>query len=271
MIDAHVHYQQIEGLVGPGGWRDFLHAGGIRGAVVNGTSPDDWPVVASLAKEPCLMPSFGVHPWKVDTSGQLDSVLPELSRFINAHSGRVGLGEIGLDRWKDPEGIPTQLPWFLEQWRLGCALELPISVHCLRAWGDLSKALIAEPMPARGFYLHAFGGSAEEADYWLKKGAYFGFSSAFAGSKYARHREVFRHLPLNCILIETDAPAMAPEETRREFHLPPQTDPNALNHPYHLNQAAQTLAIIKNLPPQAVVDQCRHNSEIFFGPSFDRP
>ena len=272
MIDAHNHLQQIEGLPEVGSWDDFNRELGIDLSVVNGTGPEDWEQVFTLCQgQKTLFPCVGFHPWKIEEKTSLDEGMVALEKALlrppDAATGpRVGIGETGLDRWKNPDALPWQEPFFREQIRLARKFELPLTVHCLKAWGALEKIIREERLPDRGFLLHAFGGAAENLDFWLKKGAFFSFSSCFVGPSYQRHRKVFQQIPVDRILLETDAPAMAPPDERVLHRLPPQKNPQAKNHPANLELAAESLREITGLSLLEVKKITTQNAQRLYTP-----
>ena len=94
---------------------------------------------------------------------------------------------------------------------------VPMTVHCLKAWGALLETLQGRALPETGFLLHSYGGPAEMVAALVELGGYFSFSGYFAHERKARQREVFRQIPLERILMETDAPDMLPPEELIEF------------------------------------------------------
>lgn len=199
--------------------------------VVNGSCEADWPQVLDLARQQTLvLPSFGYHPWYVRerSAGWLDSLKRHLDTVPSA------IGEIGLDRWIDDPDVPRQEEMFRAQLRLAAERDLPVSIHCLRAWGRLDAILREEPRPACGFLLHSYGGPAEMVDGFVKLGAYFSLSGYFAHERKSKQRAVFARVPLDRLLLETDAPDMWPP---REWNDYPLADPAAggpMNHPANL-------------------------------------
>ena len=233
MIDAHNHLQDERF----GGCQDEIIAQmqsvGINRCIVNGTSEDDWPRVAELARAypEYITPSFGLHPWKVSTrSDHWLSVLKEnLLEFPNA-----GLGECGLDRWIKEPHFQEQKEAFLSQLILAQELARPVTVHSLKAWGPLLEILYSlEKIPR--FLMHSFSGSLEVAHELTQLGAYFSISGYFFHKRKAPQLEVFKNLPPDRILIETDAPDMIPPAQMIDFPF------EALNHPANLTRIHQGL------------------------------
>jgi TatD DNase family protein len=181
---------------------------GVRGCVVNGTGEGNWPAVEALAKRfSWIVPAFGVHPWfaKERSSSWFDT----LRRLIDANP-RATIGEVGLDRWIRDHDVGDQERVFVAQLQLATERNLPVSIHCLQAWGLLDDLLKANARPGRGFLLHSYSGPAEMIPSFTKLGAYFSISGYFAREQKAAKRDVFKKVPMERLLIETDAPDMLP-------------------------------------------------------------
>ncbi len=252
-------------------------AAGIAGAVVNGTCEDDWPLVTALAARwPWVRPSYGLHPW--DAGNASPRWRETLLRTLDADP-RAAVGEIGLDRWilerarpDDPRllglrraPLEEQKESFLWQLALAAARNRPVTIHCLDAWGALAIALRQAPRPPRGFLLHAYGGSAELAREFADLGAFFSFNGAFLRAGQHARRAVFATLPLDRLLVETDAPAMPVPRTRRTHTLPDLADGTAVTHPANLVAAYHGLAEILHLPPAKLAGQVAANFQRWFG------
>ncbi|MCP5536405.1 MAG: TatD family hydrolase [Akkermansiaceae bacterium] len=231
MTDAHNHLQdtRFDGI------RDQVIAGmmesGITRCVVNGTSPADWPRVAALAKTfpEFIIPSFGLHPWQTATDGWLELLVDYLGTVPGAC-----VGECGLDRWMRGFDIDLQTEVFTAQLNLAADRNLPLSIHCLKAWGPLLGVLESNNLPDRGFLLHSYGGSAELVPRFAELGAYFSFSGYFLHEKKAGALDAFRAVPAERLLLESDAPDMLPPAGVITHPLP-----DGANHPANLPTIAE--------------------------------
>jgi TatD DNase family protein len=258
MIDAHNHLHDAR--LAPHRAAAFaeLAALGVERAVVNGTRADDWPAVTALAAEhACVWPSFGLHPWHVATRPA--DWLEKLRALLVAHP-RAGVGEIGLDRWIKGHDPAAQAQVFTAQLALAVELDRVPTIHCLRAWGALWATLRAQPVPARGFLLHAYGGPAELAAGLAARGAYFSFSPYFLHARKAAQREIFRTLPAERLLVETDAPDLAPPDAAN-----PRPLPGGLNHPGNLDLAYAALAGLRGWPRAELAARVAENFARLFG------
>ena len=256
MIDAHNHLHDAR--LAP--WRaDFLRglpALGVRCSVVNGTREEDWPDVAALAREaPWVHPSFGLHPWYVRERSP--EWLSKLRAQLDAHPGS-GVGEIGLDRWVEHYDWPAQQECFAAQLNLATELDRPVTIHCLQAWGALLETLRARGPAARGFLLHAYGGPAEMVAELAKLGAYFSFSTYFLHERKGKQREVFTVIPAERLLVETDAPDMAPPPGSHEL-------PGSLNHPANIERAYEALAQLRGITINELSARMAENFATWFG------
>lgn len=208
LYDAHNHLQDERLAQRADAVLSELPALGVKQCVANGTSEKDWPAVAALAKRfDWIIPAFGLHPWfaRDRTSAWFDT----LRRFVD-DTPRATIGEIGLDRWIQNPDVADQERVFVAQLELAAERDIAASIHCLKAWGHLEDVLKTHARPARGFLLHSYGGSAEMARSLVKLGAYFSISGYFAHERKAAQREIFKSIPLERVLVETDAPDMLP-------------------------------------------------------------
>ena len=230
MQDAHNHLQDQrfnnirEDLI------ETMLARGITRCVINGTSPGDWPLVADLAKlhPELIIPSFGLHPWQQPSPQWLEQLTSYLDTIHHAC-----IGECGLDRWIKDYDIKSQQDIFVSQLQLATQRNLPLSIHCLKAWGLMLEILESQPLPERGFLLHSYSGSAELVPRLTALGAYFSFSGYFLHDRKQSIRNTFKTIPPERLLIETDAPSMLPPEHCIEYPLE-----HKINHPANISKIA---------------------------------
>ena len=277
LFDAHNHLQ--DAWLAPHRARIFadLASAGVQSAVVNGSSEADWPDVTALAAAQALVrPSYGLHPWDVGNRGP--DWQSRLVACLDANP-RAAVGEIGLDRWILDRAKPDdarlaglrraplaeQSEALLFQLDLATSRELPASIHCLDAHGPLLELLRTTRRPARGFLLHAYNGSVEMAAAFAKLGAYFSFNGAFLDPRKERLHAVYRAIPSDRLLVETDSPAMRLPAPREEFA--PLATPNGTlaNHPANLRAAYLGLAELRHTDPADLAKQVEENFRRFFG------
>jgi TatD DNase family protein len=254
--DAHNHLQDAR-LGDPGPVIAAMKAAGVSQCVVNATRESDWPTVGNLATlEPGFVsPAFGIHPWQAHTAAS--GWQERLKALLEKHP-HASIGECGLDQWISHPPIDVQHPVFIDQLRLSRELERPLTIHCLKAWGALFEAFTEVPPPTR-FLMHSFGGSIETARRLIPLGAYFSFSGHFLHPRKQAVLEVFRQLPPDRILLETDAPDMLPPGEVITHFLPENR-----NHPANLPAIGQVLAAALGMTPEHLAELTRENASLCF-------
>jgi TatD DNase family protein len=176
----------------------------------------------------------------------------------------AGVGEVGLDRWIERPDVPLQMQFFKAQLDLAHELERPLSIHCLLAWGLMQETLAAAKLPRCGFLLHSYGGSAELVPSFVKRGAYFSVSPYFFHPRKAAQLEVFRQVPLDRLLLETDAPDMWPPEDSDALKL---SDPKGqtLNDPRNIAWIYERVAALRQIDQEELAQQVEENFCRLFG------
>lgn len=260
LYDAHNHLQdeRLQPRLNEV-WAD-LYCEPIVRMVVNGCRESDWPAVLKLAREnPRVLPSFGYHPWYVKerTARWKENLLAHLNQVPAA------VGEIGLDRWIKNFDVAQQEEVFVWQLRLAAERNLPVSIHCLQAWGALLQILEREARPACGFLLHSYGGSEEMIAPLAKLGAYFSFPGYFAYERKARQRQTFQQVPIERLLIETDAPDQLPPPDWVRYPLK-DAKGNPINHPANLRAIYEFTAQLLEKPLEELASQVEQNFQRLF-------
>jgi TatD DNase family protein len=232
LCDAHYH---------PGGKETFKGH-----AVLNGTSPEDWQEVLRLAeKSPRTIPAIGLHPWNVRDASKnwQEAFLQALDQDARA------VGEIGLDRQFAEDSFEAQCEAFVWQLAQATARNLPVSIHCLKATDPLLQLLRKNARPIRGIHLHAYSGSAAEATQLVKLGAYVSFHAGQLRAPARKAPDALRCIPLDRLLIESDAP---------------DTLPKMINHDAYLKAAYDQTAAIREIPLSTLTQQVMNNFRLYF-------
>ena len=191
-FDTHCHLQDPR-LGGGAPAAARARAAGVSPMVCCATREADWDAVLDLAREqPGVLPMLGLHPWYAPDAA------PGWTDRLKARLGtaRAGIGECGLDFCRP--GREAQEAAFRAQLALAIALDLPLSIHCVRAWGRLTAILRATGVPAAGAALHAFAGSRETAAELQGLGLHLSFEAV---------RPVLRAVAADRLLLESDAPS----------------------------------------------------------------
>jgi TatD DNase family protein len=150
--------------------------------------------------------------------------------------------------------------------KLAKDLERPATIHCLRAWGLLDEIMREIEVTPRGFLLHSFGGPAEMIPLFAKRGAYFSLSPYFNHPRKAAQLAVFKQVPLDRLLAETDAPDMWPPDESNPNPLKNE-DGNSLNHPANITLSYQILAELHGMSLDDLAAQLEQNYLALFGES----
>jgi TatD DNase family protein len=234
----------------------------VQFMVVNGSSEQDWPEVLELARNcPEVIASFGYHPWYIkqrspDWEQTLSGLLDQLPS---------GVGEIGLDRWIKEYDLEDQEKVFVAQLRLAAERNLPVSIHCLQAWGRLLELLQQQPRPSCGFVLHSFGGSKEMIPALSQLGAYFSLPGYFAHERKLKQRDAFKSVPPDRLLLETDAPDQSLPADRVRYPLTDPLNGKPINHPANLTAVYEFASELFEEPVDSLARRVAANFRRLFG------
>lgn len=233
--------------------------GNVRKMVVNGTCEEDWAAVKALAEShpTMIIPAYGLHPWRIRQRST--QWLTTLGQYLEESPAAV-VGEIGLDRWINDYDIHDQLETFTHQLQLAAELRRPVTIHCLKAWQLLHEQISALPALPKGFLLHSYGGSAEMIQPLAKLGGYFSISGYFAHPKKQRQHSILQRIPLDRLLLETDAPAMLPPKHLIKYPLNDET----LNHPANIARIYSFAASILDIDEAVLAQQVSENFNRLF-------
>ncbi len=230
LIDTHAHvdFDRFDG--DRDAVFDRARSAGLVTLVNVGVGPEGSRRSVELAAaRKGVFPTAGIHP---HDAGTLDDVgRAAIEGFLR--SGKcVGVGECGLDYFRNLSSKEDQERVF--RWQVGLAreLDLPLVVHCRDAYPDLFRILGDEA--ARGGVrgvMHCFSGGVEEAARSLELGFFVSFSGVITYPNAPRTREAAKTVPLDRTLVETDCPFLAPQPMRGKR-----------NEPSFVVHAAETLA-----------------------------
>ena len=210
LIDAHNHLQDQRFGDDLADVLASMQDENIVHNIVNGTCEHDWPEVEALHKAhpDRISPAFGLHPWK---TGTRSIEWQEKLRHFLLENPQASIGECGLDLWMRDADIDDQAEVFKIHMQLSREFDRPLTIHCLKAWPQLIGLLDSSP-PLPDFLLHSYNGPREHVPSLCRRGAHFSFSGYFLHPRKQQTMLTFRHIPDDRLLIETDAPDMAPPE-----------------------------------------------------------
>jgi len=240
LIDTHCHLDLEPLFIRLPAIISAAHQAGVVQFVVPGVHPDAWERIATLACEQNgVLPAFGIHPMHADVADDHN-----LSRLAVVASRGVALGEIGLDP-SYPVSMGSQERAFREQLRLAVSLGLPLLIHCRRAFQKTLQILHEEGAHRVGGIMHAFSGSAEMAREFIKLGFAISISGMVTRDNSVRLPKLVRELPLEEMVLETDAPDLTPQRYRG---LP--------NQPAYLVETLHAVARIKGVEAIVAAKLC---------------
>lgn len=206
LIDTHCHLDAAEFDTDRDAVMAAARAAGVAGLVVPAVETGGFARIDALAAAyPEVRAAFGIHPLYVDRAqpSALDCLAERL-----AAGGAVAVGEIGLDYFVADADRPRQEFFFVEQLKLARRHGLPVVLHIRRAQDAILKQLRRIEVP--GGIAHAFNGSRQQAEMFIALGFKLGFGGAMTYQGSRRIRALAASLPLEAIVLETDAPDMPP-------------------------------------------------------------
>jgi TatD DNase family protein len=216
-------------------------------AIGSGDGPPDLSAGIRLAEAyPFIYATVGVHPH--DAAKADETAFVQL-QALAAHQKVVAVGEIGLDYHYDFSPRETQRAVFVRQLEIARAAALPIVIHTREAWADTIGLLRAEYREApRGGIFHCFSGGPAEAEEALSLGFHLSFSGVVTFPKALELKEAARLTPLDRLLVETDAPYLAPAPHRGKR-----------NEPAFVVETARVLAELKGVSFEQIAEATTAN------------
>ncbi|MCU0722816.1 MAG: YchF/TatD family DNA exonuclease [Planctomycetes bacterium] len=215
-VDSHAHLDFAEFDADRDAALARAAAAGVRFVLTVGTNlASSRKCLEIAAQSPGVSASVGMHP---HDAAKLDAAaLRDLEGL--ARKGAVAIGETGLDYFRNKTPRPAQQEAFRAQLALANRLGLPVIVHSREAWEDTARILREEP-PAKGGVVHCFSAGREAAREALAMGLRVSFAGPLTFPNAAALRECAASVPLDRILIETDAPFLAPQGRRGQRNEP---------------------------------------------------
>lgn len=257
-FDSHAHYyderfseeltEGVDKLI------DTLLLENVSYILNIGTSPETSREAVRQAKKYSNMyTAIGIHPSDTRFLSDIDSELSEIEAMILDKTNKcVCLGEIGLDYHYPDTDKEKQHSYFEAQMQLAERLNLPVCIHDRDAHEDV-MAVIRRYPGVRGV-LHSYSGSVEMAKELVSLGYMISFSGTLTFKNARRPVEVAAVMPRERVLIETDAPYLAPHPKR-----------GSLNHSGNLEYTNARLAEIWGITPEECAEITENNAKRFFG------
>ena len=232
-IDTHIHLDYLDA---PQAQLEEARRAGVGAWVVPGTSCERWPaLMATAARHAEVYAAPGIHPQAADRCGVSD--LNELRRLLQ-QPGVVALGEVGLDRLVEcPWQVQEEL--FVQMIRLAREADKPLLIHARRSTERVLELLRQEGASQVGGIFHAFSGSLETARAIIALNFAIGVGGVVTFATARRLPEVVRGVPPTALVLETDAPDLAPEPYRGQP-----------NRPAYLTLVAERVAALRGWSKQ---------------------
>ncbi|HSW50638.1 MAG TPA: TatD family hydrolase [Bryobacteraceae bacterium] len=249
LVDSHCHLDDPQFETDRQAVIERALAAGVAAmlSIGSGDGPPDLEAAVRLADaHDCVWATVGVHPHDARKAG------PQTWRRLEellAHPKVLALGEIGLDYHYDNSPREQQRAAFIEQLGIAAAAGKPVVIHTREAWQDTWRLLDEHWAPhGLGGIMHCFCGGPDEARRALDMGFYLAFGGVVTYPKANQVREAARITPLDRLLIETDAPYLAPVPFRGKR-----------NEPAHIVETLRRLAELRGEPPEVLAKATSDN------------
>lgn len=250
LIDSHAHLDDAAFDADREAAIDRARAAGV-GQIINvGFNEARWATTLALATaQPAIYAVLGLHPHEAQA---WNAAIAERLRETLRHPRVVGLGEIGLDFYRDYAPHDQQRGAFRAQLALAQECGLPVVLHS-RAAEEETVATLAEAGIGNGV-LHSFSGSLEVAERALALGLHISLTGPVSYPKADHQRELARLIPLDRLLLETDCPYLAPQARRGKR-----------NEPAFLRFTAEAIATARGLTVEEIIAATAANTIELFG------
>ena len=250
MIDTHSHINMIEGTPLESVIQNAIE-NGVDKIIVPSAYPKDIDDVIKLVNRyDNIYGMLGVHPTEVkDWTDDLADKIREYSKNPKI----VAIGEIGLDYYWDKSFNDLQEEIFIKQIKLANELNLPISIHDREAHKDTFD-ILKEHNKNSKIVMHCFSGSVEFANECIKEGMYIAFGGVVTFKNAVKMKEVAINIPLDRLLLETDAPYLTPVPFRGKE-----------NQPAYTKYVAEEIAKLRNITVDEINKATTQNTFEVFG------
>lgn len=247
LIDSHCHLDAAEFEADRSAVIQAAIDAGVTQMVVPAVCRQNFDAVIQLHQQfPQCVYALGVHPMYVDEAHENDLIL--LSDYLKKFQP-VAVGEIGLDYFVTKANIEKQVYFFTEQLKLANNEHLPVILHVRNAIDDVLKYV--RKFQPNGGIAHAFNGSLQQAKQFIDLGFKLGFGGAMTYDRALKIRALAKNLPLDAIVLETDAPDIPPAWLTSK----------ARNTPAELMKIAELLAEIRGVNVAEIHEKCRLNTQ----------
>lgn len=219
MIDTHSHINMIKNLSLDEIITNALD-NGVEKIIIPSAYPSDFEEIIDItAKYNNIYGMLGVHP--TEAKEWNDDLIEKIKNYAK-NPKIIAIGEIGLDYYWDKSFVDLQKEIFIKQIKLANELNLPISIHDREAHKDTFDLLKQYNQNSK-IVMHCFSGSVEFAKECIKEGWYIALGGVVTFKNAIKMKEVAAHIPLEKLLLETDAPYLTPVPFRGQENQPAYT------------------------------------------------
>ena len=258
-IDTHCHLDAPEFAHDADAVRAQARAVGVQHLVIPAVEVAHADAVRQLAHRHGDSYALGIHPLYTPQAG--DDDIEQLAQLLEQHHNDphlVAIGEIGLDFFVPGLDAERQTRFYRQQLQLARRFDLPVILHVRRSADPLLKGL--RELPVQGGIAHAFNGSLQQARAFIALGFKLGFGGALTYERALQLRRLATELPLEALVLETDAPDMPPHWIYRTALERAAGLPQGRNTPAELPRIAQVLADLRGLTLEALALQTQENA-----------
>ncbi|PUE33813.1 TatD family hydrolase [Limnohabitans sp. Jir72] len=263
-IDTHCHLDAAEFDADRDVVRAHARAQGVSLCVIPAVERAHWAGVAQLAERHGDAYALGIHPLYVPQAHEEDLLALDAALSERLGDPRlVAVGEIGLDFFVpalcEPAMRERQWLFYTAQLKLAQKHHLPVILHVRRSADLLLKGL--RQCPVLSGIAHAFNGSAQQAGHFVEMGFALGFGGALSYERALQLRRLARELPLQALVLETDAPDMPPHWLYQTAEQRALGQAQGRNSPAELPRIAQVLADVRGVSLDALAQASRRNAQ----------
>ena len=202
MFDTHCHLDVSEFAHDRAQVLTRARAKGVHSQLIPAIDQAHWQGIATLcAENQGLYPAYGLHP--LYQSAHRPEHLPELAHWLRTHTA-VAVGEFGLDYFDADAERGAQKEFFETQLKIARDFDLPVVLHARRALDEVIAGL--RKYDVKKGVLHSFSGSQQQADNFMNQGLMLGLGGPVTYPRAQRLRSSVKNMPLDFLLLETDAP-----------------------------------------------------------------
>jgi TatD DNase family protein len=249
-VDSHCHLNFHELSDNLEEVLENMRRNGVSHALCVGVTLEAFPEILELAERlPYIFASVGVHPDHEEGEEATQSRLVELAQ----HPKVIAIGETGLDYYRLHGDLEWQRERFRVHIRAARECNKPLIIHTREASQDTLRIMAEEGAERIGGVMHCFTESLEVAEAALSMNFHISFSGIVTFKKALQVKEVASRIPLERMLIETDAPYLAPVPFRGK-----------LNQPAYVKYVADEIAILRGIPAEQVAEATTANFHRLF-------